>query len=98
MTKIDDRSDLPCWGDPLLTANERRAKVILDQLLQHRGSLILPGFKLSQVMRRRPPEISAEQWNYAIRTHFDFVVCNQETYLPEFAVELDDASHNNKDA
>jgi very-short-patch-repair endonuclease len=98
MTGIHDRSNLPCWGDPLLTANERRAKVVLDQVLQHRGSLILPGYKLSQVIRRRPSEISSEQWNYATRAHFDFVVCSQETYMPEFAVELDDASHNKADA
>jgi hypothetical protein len=93
VTEDEYRPGRPCWGEPLLTPNERRAKTVLDEIFEHKGSLILPGFKLSQVIRRRPPGVSSEQWTYATRAHFDFVVCDSDTCVPDFAVELDDASH-----
>ncbi|HEX3956385.1 MAG TPA: DUF2726 domain-containing protein [Trebonia sp.] len=46
----------------------------------------------------RPPAVSGEQWSHAKRAHFDFVVCDAGTYIPDFAVELDDASHRRPDA
>ena len=98
MTAAHHLPDGACWGSPLLTPPERRAEAVLEEIFVHKGSLILPGFKLSQVIRRRPPGISGEQWGYATRAHFDFVVCDAETYIPDFAVELDDASHRRPDA
>jgi hypothetical protein len=82
-----------CWGDPLRTSAERRAAGVLAEIFPSGRFSILPGFKLSQVIQRQPPGISSEQWNYATRAHFDFVVCDAGTYVPDFAVELDDASH-----
>jgi hypothetical protein len=85
------------WSCPLLTPAERQAKAVLEEIFAHRGSLILPGFKVSQVIRRRPPGLSGEQWSYATRAHFDFVVCDAGTYIPDFAIELDDTSHRRPD-
>lgn len=87
-----------CWGSPLLTGAERRAKAVLEEIFAHNGSLIFPGVKLSQVIRQRPSRVSSEFWSYATRAHFDFVVCDAATYIPNFAVELDDASHRRSDA
>jgi len=78
---------------PLLTPAERRARATLEEIFAHSGSLILPGIKLSRVITHKPPGISASQWDYATRAHFDFVVCDAASYVPDFAVELDDFSH-----
>jgi uncharacterized protein DUF2726 len=91
-------SQASCWERPLLSPAERQAWAALEEILAHSGSLILPGFKLSQVIRHRPPGISASQWDYATRAHFDFVVCDAASCVPEFAVELDDRTHLRPDA
>lgn len=83
-------------GRPLLTPAEAKAKAVLDEIYEHQGHSVLPGFKLSQVIRSRPPGITSEQWNYATRAHFDFVVTDCD-YRVEFAVELDDRSHDTAD-
>jgi Protein of unknown function (DUF2726) len=82
---------------PLLSASEQRAEAVLDEVAERRGSRVRASVKLSQVIRRRPTGISDEQWRYATRAHFDFVVCNRETTVPEFAVELDDPTHDSAD-
>jgi hypothetical protein len=46
---------------------------VLEEVFVHEGSLIFPGVKLSQVIRRRPSAVSGEQWSYATLAHFDFV-------------------------
>jgi hypothetical protein len=47
--------------------------------------------KLGQLVHRRPPGITANQWNSATRTHLDFVVCDALSDTPVFAVEFDDS-------
>lgn len=83
-----------CWGRPALTPSERRAKTVLEEIFEHGDFLILPGFKLSQVIYQRPTGTTYDQWNYATRAHFDFVVCDAKTFVPDFAIELDDPTHN----
>ncbi|MFY1576029.1 DUF2726 domain-containing protein [Verrucosispora sp. WMMD703] len=46
------------------------------------------GLRLGEVVRRRPPGLTASQWNTASRTLFDHVVCTAVTGRPEFAVEF----------
>lgn len=81
---------------PLLNREEAEAKRVLDEIYEHGEYVVLPGFKLSQVIRSRPPGITLEQWNYATRAHFDFVVADR-SYRTEFAVELDGPSHDTPD-
>lgn len=66
---------------------------MLDEVFEHRGCVVWPNQKLSQIITARPPGITAQQWNYATRAHLDFVVCNKETTAPDFAIELDDPTH-----
>ncbi|WP_416211480.1 DUF2726 domain-containing protein [Frankia sp. Cas3] len=87
----------PGWRKPLLTASERRAEWLLTSIVEHHGARILPSVKLSQVIDQRPAGVTAEQWNYATRAHFDFVVCDAATSVPDFAVELDDPTHDRPD-
>ncbi|WP_239095708.1 DUF2726 domain-containing protein [Micromonospora lutea] len=46
------------------------------------------GLRLGEIVRRRPPGLTASQWNTASRTLFDHVVCTATTGRPEFAVEF----------
>ncbi|MCZ7422348.1 DUF2726 domain-containing protein [Verrucosispora sp. WMMA2121] len=46
------------------------------------------GLRLGEIVRRRPPGLTASQWNTASRTLFDHVVCTAATGRPEFAVEF----------
>jgi very-short-patch-repair endonuclease len=72
--------------------------LVLDEIFERSGFVVLPNQKLSQIIYRRPPDITNEQWSYATRAQFDFVVCNATTYMPDFAVELDDPTHRKPEA
>jgi len=82
---------------PLLTPNEQRAEGALKQIGEHHGFSIYSQVKFSHAIRDLPPGLTNEQWNYATRATFDFVVCDAETLIPEFAVELDDRTHERPD-
>ena len=78
---------------PLLSANERPAERVLQEVGERHGFRIFPQVKLSQVIHDLPPGLTNREWNYATRATFDFVVCHAETLIPDFAVELDDGTH-----
>ncbi|MGC5052295.1 DUF2726 domain-containing protein [Micromonospora sp. DT48] len=46
------------------------------------------GLRLGEIVRRRPPGLTASQWNTASRAVLDHVVCSAASGLPEFAVEF----------
>ncbi|GIJ76851.1 hypothetical protein SAMN05443287_104402 [Micromonospora phaseoli] len=46
------------------------------------------GLRLGELLRRRPPGLTGNQWSTASRTLLDQVVCAADTGRPEFAVEL----------
>ena len=83
------------WRRLALTNSEWDAKLVLDEVFQHDEYVVFPGFKLSTVIYEPPNGFTrhSTEWNYATRTHFDFVVCHAKTRLPEFAIELDDPTH-----
>jgi hypothetical protein len=83
---------------PALTRSEHRAKLVLDEIFERSGFVVLPNQKLSTIIHQRPPGISWQQWDYATRAQFDFVVCDADRYMPEFAVELDDPTHRRPEA
>jgi hypothetical protein len=59
-----------------------------SEIFERAGFLVQPGRRLSQIIQRRPPGITAHQWSSASRTRVDFLVCDARSYLPAFAVEL----------
>jgi len=71
---------------------------VLGEISQHLGYRTFAHVKLSDVINQRPAGITGPQWAYATRAHFDFVVCDNETLIPEFAIELDDSSHRSAEA
>jgi len=78
------------WLRPALTANEHADQLACGGIFERGGRVVRHGRTLSQLVHRRPPGITSHQWNSAMRTHFDFVVCDAHSYLPEFAVEFAD--------
>jgi hypothetical protein len=42
---------------------------------------------LSQVIDERPDGVSALTWSYGTKASFDFVVCDEITWEPLFAVD-----------
>jgi len=57
-------------------------------LPQRHGQHILTGRRLGELIRRRPVGATANQWNTALRTRFDFAVCAAGDAVPVFAVEF----------
>jgi hypothetical protein len=88
MVSID--KDSGPWLRPILAAGEHAARVAHTEIFGRGGWVVQPDRRLSQIVHRRPPGITAHQWSSASRTHFDFVVCDAHTYTPVFAVALDD--------
>jgi hypothetical protein len=57
-------------------------------VLVRAGRRMHAGLRLGELVRRRPPGLTASQWNTASRTLLDHVVCVPATGRPEFAVEF----------
>lgn len=91
-------SDADSWLRPILTPSEHAARVARGEIFERGGYVVQPGGRLSQLVHRRPPGITAHQWNSAIRTRFDFVVCDARRYAPAFAVELADPTRRTPEA
>jgi hypothetical protein len=85
-TGIDDGP----WLRPILTPSEHEARIARGEIFERGGCVVQPDLKLSQITRRRPPGVTAHQWSSAIRTRFDFVVCDAVSYAPAFVVEFTD--------
>jgi len=77
---------------PLLSRTERRVAERLGEIIGREGFRIFSQVKLSSAVDPLPTGLTREQWNYATRATFDFVVCDDET-RPQFAIELDGLSH-----
>ena len=71
--------------------------MVLDDLGFVHGWEVLAQVKVSQVIDKRPGDVSVREWDYATRAVFDFVACDANTMVPEFAIELDDLSHLSAD-
>ncbi|HEX5598883.1 MAG TPA: DUF2726 domain-containing protein [Micromonosporaceae bacterium] len=76
------------WLRPVLTESERRTRLASGEVFARGGWIVQPDRRLGQLLNGRPPGITGNQWNSAIRTRFDFVVCDPDSGLPAFAVEF----------
>ncbi|MEH1101650.1 hypothetical protein [Micromonospora sp. CPCC 205561] len=57
-------------------------------LLARGGQLVHGARRLGELVRRRPPGITGNQWSTALREGYDLVVCAAGTDRPVFAVEI----------
>lgn len=76
------------WLRPVLTSSEHADRLTRGEVFERAGRVVQPDRRLSQIVHRRPPGITAHQWSSAIRTRLDFVVCDPGSYAPDFAVAL----------
>ena len=60
----------------------------MQALPQRHGQHILRNRRLGELIGRRPAGTTANQWNSALRTRFDFAVCAAGDGAPVFAVEF----------
>jgi hypothetical protein len=69
----------------------RRLKEVCASL----GAHVYPKIRVADVLNIEGSGISDEQFRFALKAHFDFVVCDEEQ-TPQFAVEFDGPSHTDK--
>ncbi|MFV2102442.1 hypothetical protein [Micromonospora sp. LOL_024] len=75
-----------CWLSTVPVGAGRGPALLLAQRRIH------VGLRLGELLRRRPPGLTGNQWSTASRTLLDQVVCAADTGRPEFAVELREPS------
>ncbi|MBM0238320.1 hypothetical protein JNW88_16250 [Micromonospora sp. ATA32] len=75
------RDDGP-WLRPIIAETGREPD------LTRGGHVVHATRRLSELVHRRPPGITGNQWSSAIREGFDHVVCAAGTGLPVFAVKV----------
>ncbi|MFI7079108.1 hypothetical protein ACIBO1_17605 [Micromonospora sp. NPDC049903] len=80
------------WVDTTMTGGDAWLSTIpaggRTPVLARAGQRVHAGPRLGEVIRRRPPGLTGNQWNTAARVVLDHVVCADDTGLPQFAVEF----------
>ncbi|GGM07172.1 hypothetical protein [Micromonospora yangpuensis] len=57
-------------------------------VLRRHGHLVHTDRRLGELVHRRPPGVTGNQWSAAVRAGLDLVVCAADTGHPRFAVEV----------
>ena len=87
---VDAGNDVSPWLRPTLRPGVRGNRAEGTETFERAGQVVRTDRSLNEIVQRRPPGVTAHQWNCASRTRFDFVVCDARTHAPVFAVEFDD--------
>ncbi len=58
---------------------------------------ICPKVSLADILFVTNPDRNMSAYNRINRKHVDFLICESQTMMPRFAIELDDKSHNRRD-
>ncbi|MBO4210783.1 DUF2726 domain-containing protein, partial [Micromonospora echinofusca] len=75
---------------PLVMSGPAGAGGIPGRGFERGDWVVLPDQSLGALVHARPPGVTGNQWNTAIRTRYDFVACDRRTSRPVFAVEVSD--------
>ncbi len=78
---------------PLLDKYEKVTYEHLKPICDHNGATVFAKVRLKDVLPVDGSGISAEDFGFSMKSHFDFVVVDRET-RPLFAVEYDGAAHS----
>lgn len=82
--------------DDFLSAAELSFFLVLKGVLPPERALMAK-VNLADLFFIRPPHLNKAAKNRIDRKHVDFLICNAKTMMPVLGVELDDASHQQKD-
>ena len=77
----------------LVNEGEVRTDAALREAAEALGYRVSPKVRVADVLDIDRSGLSDPAYGYALRSHFDWVVYDSETNLPEFAVEFDGESH-----
>lgn len=77
----------------LLNEGEKRADAALREALSSRGAAVDRKVRLASVLDIDRSGLSRDQFSYALRAEFDFLVTKGPMGSPEFAVEFDGSRH-----
>jgi hypothetical protein len=84
---------IPC--DSLLTPAERSFYGVLSQAIES-THVIFPKVRVADVLNVKGSKDRQANFNKIAMKHFDFVVCDSQTFAPQYVVELNDSSHLNQ--
>lgn len=87
----------PYAAKPLLTKREYRFYLMLREIADERHCLICPKVGVKDLLAVTDKKQYMKYFHKIAQKHVDFVVCDQNLYVL-FAIELDDSSHETKDA
>lgn len=95
--KILDAKRYPYQARPLLTKREYHFYCLLRQETDRRSLLICPKVGLKDLMSVSCKNSYMKYFRLIAQKHVDFVICDRNLNIL-FALELDDSSHDTKDA
>ena len=95
---VNTGNDGDTWLRPVPAPSTHTGRAGRAESFERGGCLARPDVKLGEIVQRRPPGVTGNQWSTATRTGFAFVVCDAGTYAPLFAVDLVDPDRRAGDA
>ena len=87
----------PYQAKPILTKREYQFYILLRRETDRRGLLVCPKVGLKDLLGVTTRKNYMKYFHQIAQKHMDFVVCDQSLRVL-FAIELDDSSHETKDA
>ncbi|QIN77503.1 DUF2726 domain-containing protein [Rubrobacter marinus] len=78
----------------LVNSNEAATEKELWKAATEHGARVFPKVRVADALNVQSSGLSDEEYGYALRAHFDFVVADKRS-LPLFAVEFDGSHHEN---
>lgn len=87
----------PYAAKPILTKREYGFYLMLREIADERHCLICPKVGVKDLLAVIDKKQYMKYFHKIAQKHVDFVVCDQNLYVL-FAIELDDSSHETKDA
>lgn len=97
LKKVIDAKRYPYQARPLLTKREHQFYLLLRQEADRYGLLICPKVGLKDLMAVSCKSSYMKYFRLIAQKHVDFVICDRSLNVL-FALELDDSSHDTKDA
>ena len=87
----------PYAAKPILTKREYGFYLILREVADEHHCLICPKVGVKDLLAVTDKKQYMKYFHKIAQKHVDFVICDQNLYVL-FAIELDDSSHETKDA
>lgn len=76
----------------IFNIHEEATNLRLDEVCANYGAKAYPKVRVADVLPIENSGISSVEYSYALKAHFDFVVCDKD-HMPQFSVEFDGPYH-----